>query len=83
MSTNDPIIYSFHGKKAADGRVLEHFPGIPARSLRQSDVDRAERRGLLETIEASTLYRKVKQNDGDTAPKAPKSNAPATAGKEG
>lgn len=84
MSKTDPIIYSFHGKKDADGRVLEHHPGIPARGLTQADVDRAERRGLLDTIEASPLYRPVKRADPDApAAKAGKSAAPATAGQEG
>lgn len=77
MSKNDPVVYTFHGKKRADGRIREWLPGVPARSLTQSDVDRLTRKGLARDLDASPLYRAVKAKDdgGKTDKPEPKSAA--------
>jgi hypothetical protein len=85
MSKNDPVVYTFHGKKRADGRVREWLPGVPARSLTQSDVDRLTRKGLAGDLDASPLYRAVKAKDdgGKTDTKTEAKSAAGDAGKEG
>jgi hypothetical protein len=82
MSKNDPVVYTFHGKKRADGTLREWLPGVPARSLTQADIDRLTRKGLAADIATSPLYRAVK-SDSKTENKSD-AKAPATdTGKEG
>ena len=77
MSKNDPVVYTFHGKKRADGRIREWLPGVPARSLTQSDGERLTRRGLARDVDASPGYPagKAEEDRGEAGKPEPKSAA--------
>jgi hypothetical protein len=50
--------WTFTGERAADGRPLRFFTGIPARDLTERDIDRLDD-DQYATVVASDLYERV------------------------
>jgi len=57
--------WTFTGERAADGRPLRFFHGIPARDLAPRDIDRLDD-DQYATVEASDLYEKAEPPKSDS-----------------
>lgn len=62
----DEILFTFVGKRDADGKPTEWVPGIPTRDLTARDVERAKKRGLYETLIGVSIYEAVKPQKAKT-----------------
>jgi len=69
--------WTFTGERAADGRPLRFFHGIPARDLAPRDIDRLDDEQYA-TVEASDLYEKAEPAKSEPKKTAPKKRKAST-----